>query len=186
MKKVMYSSLAVCLVAAISVGVIFAGSGCTITEDQAKVIANQAGKYATLGWIMIENPTLEVKTAVKNIVVIIKDSAESVSVDKTYTEVLLPIIIKDVISEIPAKLQTICMAGTITILGGLDVMFAYHPDWKQDSQKAIALVGEFCDGVSEALTLDESSPVYQAAMKSAMIRSKLNSNKKEFIASFQK
>lgn len=186
MKKVIFGvSTAVIVAAIIGTSCMFS-TGCSINPDTAKVVAYQAGKYTVLGWFIVDNPTPEVKATVKTIVSTIKDSAALVSPDKTYLEVILPIIMKDVIPKVPINLQPICTAGAISVLGGLDMLFAYKPEWKQDVQKAVVLVGEYCRGADESLSMSDNDPIYKAVVKASVERTKLNVDQRGYIKSFQK
>jgi len=151
--------------------------GCTIKDEaQMKAIANQAGLFSAVGWIAIDNPDEAVKTSVKDIVILIADKAIKVEDGETYTEVLYGDIVKYINDKVEVQYRPLAKAGSLALLGGIDMMFAANPNWKEDETIVINIVQSFCDGAKNGLSMAADHPVIKAANTSATLRAELNLN----------
>lgn len=173
----MRKSLSIVLASVIGASLIF--TGCTLNESQTKQIAYQAGIFTTLGWFAIDNPPLVVKDQVKDIIVLVSSNAVKVGTERTYSEVLLPIVETYIVSNIQPNIRPLVYAGSMSILGGMDIMFAGQPEWKKNTDLSISIVNSFGQGALHALSLSENSPENIAA-------SRLATRRGEFIAEIQR
>lgn len=135
-------------------------SGCNLTEAQIKVISQNAGLGAAVTWIAYDNPTPEVKAVVKTTLDIIATKAGEVQLGKTYTEIIYPEIETVVQSGIiDDQYKPIVLAGSLAMLNGIDMLFALHPEWKIQQEKAVAIVNSFILGAKQGLSLSDRDPV---------------------------
>ena len=169
MKKLVTS--AVVLLTAI--GVCMSMSGCKVTPEQGKVIAQNAGLYSAVVWIAVDNPTSNQIVEVKGIIGEIKDKAKSVEAGKTYMEVLYPELVKVIDEKVIPQDRPLCKAAAMTLLNGLDTMFALHPEWKANQDLAIDMVSAYVDGAETGLSISESSDVMKQARATSVARAKI-------------
>jgi len=147
-------------------------TGCTITPEQGKVIAQNAGIYSAVLWISIDNPTPDQIGSVKGLLNIIKDNASKVQQGKTYMEVLYPEMIKIIDEKVKPQDRPLCNAAGMTLLNGLDTLFALHPEWKASQDLALSIVNSYVDGAKAGLSMQETSPVMMQARATATARAK--------------
>jgi hypothetical protein len=152
-------------------------TGCSPSESQMKVIAQQAGLFAAASWIAVDNPDPETKEAVKQVVTLIAENAGSVEEGKTYSEVLYPVVDVYITKNIAANKQPLARAGAVAILGSIDMLFAANPEWAQNQSTAVAIVQAFCTGAKSGLAMSASDPVIKAAVRSAGLRAGLKLNR---------
>jgi len=151
--------------------------GCTINDEaQMKAIANQAGLFSAVGWIAIDNPSVEIKTAVKGVVTLIAEKAIKLEDGETYTEVLYPDVIKYIDEKMEEKDRPLAKAGSLALLSGIDILFAVNPKWKEDQTIVVNVIQSFCDGANTGLSMSSDDPVIKAAKASAALRSELKLN----------
>lgn len=167
MKKVLASIIGIgCIM-----GVIV---GCKITPEAMKIIARNAGLGAAVTWIAYDNPTIPEKVAVVGVLDIIKANATNVISGLTYSEVLYPEIEKYVHSgKVPAQYIPAVLAGSYAVLGGIDMLFAIHPEYKEKQDLALSTVNCFVDGAKHGLSLTEKDPVIVQAKKMSGTRAKI-------------
>jgi hypothetical protein len=148
--------------------------GCTITPEAMKVIAQNAGLGAAVTWIAYDNPTTAEKVAVVGVLDIIKDNATNVIAGVTYSEVLYPEIEKYAHSgKVPVQYIPAVLAGSYAVLGGIDMLFAMHPEYKKDQNLALSTVTCFVDGAKHGLSLTDRDPVIIQAKKMSGARAKI-------------
>lgn len=151
-------------------------SGCNVKPEQIKVIAQQAGLFSAVGWIAADNPDQATIETVKGILVVIEDKAADVEGGATYTEVVYPEVAKIIDSDkVPAQYRPACKAASITLLGGLDMLFAANPEWKEKQDVAIGVVDAFIFGAKSGLSLSKDSEIIKAARGTASMRAKVYS-----------
>lgn len=165
MKRVIFAVLG--LVLAISL------NGCSITPDQAKVIAQQAGMFSAVGWIAVDNPSTDAVVAVSAVVDIIKEKAKDIQTGKTYTEVVYPEVVKVIDTKVKEQYRPLAKAASLSFLGSIDLLFALHPEWKADQDTALGIVNAFMDGVKAGLGLRADHPAIQQARKTASARARV-------------
>jgi len=165
MKKI-YVGIMTMLVAVSLLGL----TACKVTPDQVKAIANAVGLFSAVTWIAIDNPPQVAKTAVIEILGVIADKASSVKAGQTYTEVLYPELVKIIDADVPVQYRPLCKAGTAMLLGQLDLLFAAHPDWKQDQDIALDVTIEFCKGAEQGLSLAETDLIIIQAKRNSVMR----------------
>jgi hypothetical protein len=152
-------------------------SGCKPqTEAQIKAIAQQAGMFSAVGWIAIDNPTPEIKSAVKGALVVISENVTSIEAGKTYTEVLYPIVIQYVVENVDSQYGPLTKAGAISLLGGIDMLFAANPEIRNQEGLAIDVIQAFSLGAEAGLSMSNDDAIMKAALQSAALRTSLRLN----------
>ena len=146
-------------------------SGCTMNTEQAKIIANQAGLYSAVTWVAVDNPTNEVKVAVVNVLKMISENTSTVNTNQSYSDVMYPLVMKYLNTKnYPAQYKPLVMVGTSTLLGGIDMLFASNPQWKENATISTALVNSFCTGAINGLSMSETNPMMKSARKTHTMR----------------
>lgn len=177
MKK-LASLVSICLVISV-LGMASIISGCKITPEQGKIIAQNAGLYSAVIWIATENPTADQKTAVSSVLDVIKTDAGNVKTGQTYMVVLYPEVEKVINAEVKEQDRPLCKAAAITLLNGIDTMFAMHPDWQTQQDLAIDMVSAFVDGAKSGLIMTDKDPIIMQAKQAAQARARVLSGDKK-------
>jgi len=172
MKKVMAGVVGGIVVCGLALSVSMS-CGCKVTPDQGKVIAKNAGLYSSVIWIAIDNPNTNQILEVKDILSIVKTNTTKIEKGQTYMEVVYPEVVKIIDVKVPAQDRPLCKVASMTLLNGIDILFAMHPDWEKDQVVAIEIVNSYIDGANEGLSMNESSRVMKQARASANSRAKL-------------
>ena len=169
MKKISskYWVLFVTLIAAITI------TGCKLTPEQVKTIAQQTGLFAAVGWIAADNPTAIQIDAVKGIVDIIQKKSDAIVAGKTFTEVVYPEVEKIINTDFEPQMRPLAKACALSLLGSIDMLFALHPEWKADEDLAMGTVKSFCLGAKNGFNLDASHPAMVQARTTATLRAKV-------------
>jgi len=165
--KLLTSASALC---AILIATLAFVPGCQLTPEQSKTIAQQTGLFAAVGWIAADNPTAEEIAAVETIVDTIVTKADDVTAGKTYTEVVYPELVKVINQMLEPQYKPLAKAASLSLLGSIDMMFALHPEWKEDEALAIDLVKAFVTGAKQGLGLDSAHPAMKRARETAAMR----------------
>jgi len=152
-------------------------TGCDLTDAQIKVISQQAGLFSAVGWIAVDNPNPGTRDAVTAVVTLIGENADKVEGGKTYTEVLYPIVLTYVAANVEPHHRPLTKAGSVAILGGIDILFASNPEWSQREGLVVDIAQAFCLGATAGLAMAEDDPVMQAAVQSATLRTGLKLKK---------
>jgi len=152
-------------------------SGCDLNDAQIKTISNQAGLFASVGWIAMDNPDAPTKEAVKDIISVIRTNAGQVTEGKTYTEVLYPWVLKYIVEKVEPQYRPLSKAGSLAMLGGIDMLFAANPEWAKDQKLVTDIVTAFCNGATNGLSLSADDPVIKSATRSAKMRAGLQLHK---------
>jgi len=165
------------VMAAVAAGiVIVAGmflSGCTITPEQSKAIAQNAGIYSAVIWISVDNPTALQIAEVKTVLDVINEKAKDVKAGQTFTEVIYPELVKVIDIKLPVSDRPLAKAASLTILNGLDTLFAMHPEWTATSGLILDIVNAYVTGAKLGLGMDEKNPVMIQARSNASARARL-------------
>jgi len=148
-------------------------SGCKLTPEQIKVIAQNAGLFSAVGWIAYDNPSVDAIESVKSILVVIRDKAGDVEAGKTYTEVIYPELIKVINEKVVEKDRPLCKAASLTLLNGIDTLFAMHPEWKKSQDIAVGVVEAYIFGAENGLSMSEDHPVRMRARNIANKRARI-------------
>ena len=166
MRKVLVGLVAV--IAAIGV---LAG-GCTLSPETIPIVAQQAGLYSAVGWIALDNPTSNEVSAVKSVLEVIEEKAADVQGGGTYTAIVYPEVVKFIDKDLQEQYRPIARAGALSILGGIDMLFATHPEWKEDQDLVVKILDAFILGAKAGLGMSASDPIMLQAMANAEIREK--------------
>lgn len=161
------------ITAVVLMAVCFGMTSCKITPEQTKVIAQNAGMFAAVGWIAYDNPDEAAIESVKSILDTIREKAIDVEAGKTYTEVIYPELVKVIDEKVAEKDRPLCKAASLTLLNGLDTLFAMYPEWKESQDIAIGVVEAFVLGAKNGLSLGEDHEVIKQARDSASRRARI-------------
>ena len=155
------------------VGISLLCTGCDIKPEQIKVISQNAGLFSAVGWIAVDNPDSNAVESVKIILVTIEEKSADVQAGATYTEVVYPEVVKVIDEKVEVQYRPVCKAGALSLLGGIDILFATHPEWKADQDLAIEVVNAFILGAKAGLSMKEGDPVMIQARVTATKRAKV-------------
>ena len=147
--------------------------GCDFKPEQIKAIAQQTGTFAAVGWIAADNPTPEQVKAVKGVVELIEKKSDDIVAGKTYTEVVYPELEELIDKDFEPQMRPLAKASALSLLGALDMMFAIHPEWREDEDQAMGIVKSFCLGAKAGFSLDASHPAMIQARATAKLRAKV-------------
>jgi len=163
----------VAVVAAVVLMGTLLGAGCKIDPSTVPVIAQSAGLFSAVGWIAIDNPTGKEIAAVKSTLDIIEEKAADVTGGATYTEVIYPEVAKFIDKDLAEQYRPIAKAGAVSLLGGIDLLFASHPEWKKDQETVIKVVDGFIFGAKSGLGMKESHPLMKQARANSAARARI-------------
>ena len=155
-----------------AVGVLFM-PGCKLTPEQVKTIAQNAGLFAAVSWIAYDNPDASAIESVKSVLDVIKEKAIDVEAGKTYTEVVYPEIVKVIDAKVKPQDRPLCKAAVLSLLNGIDMLFAMHPEWKESQDIAIGVVEAFVLGANNGLSMNEDHQVMKNARSTAVQRARI-------------
>jgi hypothetical protein len=170
MKKTIVSVVSV--VAAVVISCLFT-SGCKLEPEQVSVIAQSAGLFSAVGWIAVDNPDEVAIESVKTILITIELKAADVQAGSTYTAAVYPEVEKVITNDVPAQYQPICKAGAISLLGGLDLLFAANPTWRESQDVALSVVDAFILGAKNGLGMSENHELMKVARAQANARARV-------------
>jgi len=128
------------LLSLVLIGAVFV-AGCDIKPEQVKVIAQNVGLFSAVGWIAYDNP-----------------------------EVVYPELVKIIDKDVEEQYRPVCKAASLSLLGGIDLLFATHPEWKEDQDLAIQVVDAFILGAKNGLSLKADDPRLLQAKETASKR----------------
>ena len=155
----------------IAIGVL--AGGCTISPETIPIVAQQAGLYSSVGWIALDNPTADEISAVRSVLEVIEEKAADVQGGGTYTAIVYPEVVKAIDKDLEEQYRPIAKAGALSILGGIDMLFATHPEWKEDQDLVVKIVDAFILGAKTGLGMKESHPVMIQARSTASKRARI-------------
>ncbi len=157
---------------ALLVSSLFLG-GCKLTPEQSKVMAQNAGTYSAVIWIAVDNPSVTQIEEVKSVLDVIKEKASAVKAGQTFTEVIYPELVKVIDTKVPVQDRPLVKVASLSILNGLDTLFAMNPEWKTPEDMALDIVNAYVDGAKLGLSMQETSAVMKQARASANTRARL-------------
>jgi len=170
MKKVVATGMVVLMMLS---ALVFT-SGCNkLTPEQIKVIAQNAGLFSAVGWIAYDNPDASAIESVISILDTIKSKCAQVEAGKTYTEVVYPELVKIIEKDVKEQDRPLCKAAALTLLNGIDTLFAMHPEWKVDQDVAIGVVNSFILGAKNGLSLSEDDAIIKQARSLSAHRARI-------------
>jgi hypothetical protein len=154
--------------------------GCKLEQDQIKVIAQNSGLAAAVTWIAYDDPGQKEKDILTKALDVIKDNASNVQSGKTYLEVLYPMVFEYVNSEdFEARFVPMALAGSLSILNGIDILFATNPKLKEQENVTIEIVNSFINGAKMGLGMARQDPVIRTASELTVRREVI---RRQFIA----
>ena len=150
---------------ACAVGLTMVLVGCKMSPSQIAATSQSAGTAVTIVWIAYDNPSVAQKEGLSLVLSTVRTNIGIVGTN-TYVSVLYPKVqaYVDASTNIPAIDKPLIDAGALAILGGIDMLFAGHPDWKKDTQQVGVYVGAFITGANIALALPENDPQIVSAI----------------------
>jgi len=152
--------------------------GCKLTDSQAKVVAQNAGLAASVTWMAYDDPSVEERQLVKEVMEIVKGVTADTSNGQTYTEVLYPLIEAHVdksVAEgkIKPNERPLVLAGSLALLNGIDLLFATNPDWGDNHKLAKEVVVSFIRGAESGLGLAEDDQRLVNARNARTVRKRV-------------
>lgn len=154
-KKYITASIASCFLA-----VSLLMTGCNLSDDQIKVVAQNAGLAASITWIAYDNPDNTAKGLLGEALSVVKTNIVSIQEGKTYMESLYPQVEIFVRSDsVPDQYEPLVLAGSMASLNALDLLFLTNPEWKSREQLTLGVVNSFIFGVKNGLGLDGNDPL---------------------------
>ena len=147
-------------------------SASSCQPEQVKVVAQNAGLFSAVGWIAYDNPSTNEVAAVEGILVVIEENAADVQAGATYVEVIFPELLKVIKTDIKPQYRPLCKAGGLSLLSGIDMLFAANPEWREEQDKAISVVNAFLLGAKHGLNMAEDDPVMVEARRAATHRAR--------------
>jgi hypothetical protein len=146
--------------------------GCRINPENAHIISRSAGIGAAVTWIAYDSPDNAEKLIVKDTLSLVQENLHMVSEGDTYTEVIYPIIVEFTKNDkIEERYIPLVLAGSMSILNGIDILFATNPEWKTKSDFALKTANAFFDGAKVGLSFGEDSPAIVQARNMSRSRS---------------
>ena len=142
----------------------------TDDETQIKAIAQQAGLWAAVGWIALDNPTTEQIVVVRELMTEVESASTNVVAGKTYTEVVYPVLQDYIDESVDPQYRPLAKTGVLSALNGLDLLFVTQPEWRENEQLAHKVVQAFILGARNGLSLQASDPIMQQARKTGATR----------------
>jgi hypothetical protein len=122
----------------------------TITVDEMKDLAFQAGQIASLTYLAIQKPSKEdaakIKVVIDFVTKTVTDWPEGGF--KSMIPALNTLIDKEVPIEKNKALNLLCKNLGETLLTELDRLFAKHPEWQKKGSEVANIVGSFTAGAS--------------------------------------
>ena len=153
--------------------------GCTLTQVQTS--AQVAGNGVAVGWIAAKDPDTNTLVVVSSLLEDINENAGLVGAGATYTAVVYPILLETINTSVDDRYKPLAMSASITILGGIDMLFAANPEWKEQEAKSLAIVQSFIFGAQSGLAMAIPSGARAldnaVAVAFANMRDKLRENK---------
>jgi hypothetical protein len=154
--KVFSRSLMACAMAIL----LFAATGCTKppppTPEQIKKMCYTGGEVAALTWVAADQPTADEINACKVVVGLVSLNCKG-WIEGGFISAL-PSIDEGIAKAFPGTderavaLRRLSHLLAVELLTQLDILFAQHPDWKQQGDLISGYVSAFCDGALEGLS----------------------------------
>jgi len=153
--------------------IVLGFSGCTLNEGQVKTIAQSSGTAAAVVWIASESPDRITMSLVVDLLNTIETNLVAISADKTYTEVLYPIVVQFAkSSSVPDQYEPLIMAGGLATLQSIDVFFVMYPTWKDKAETTKGIVNSFILGAKTGFSLADNDERLVNARKISAARVK--------------
>lgn len=146
------------IIAVVGLSSLFLTS-CKLTPSQIILIAEETGLFSAVGWVAVDNPSMEAKQAVMGILDVINEKASMVETGTTYSVVIYPELVKVIDDKVDSRYRPMCKVASIVLLGQLDLLFASHPEWKEDQAIALGVVKSYVNGAIKGLSLASSDPI---------------------------
>lgn len=150
--------------------IVFGCTSCQLQPEQITTIAENAGLYAAVIWISVDDPDTSLIKAVSSILIEVEAKADEVESGESYAMVLYPDIVEIIDTKIAEKDRGFCKAGVLSLLSGLDTLFIMHPEWQKSQDIALKVVSAFISGAQQGFGLSEDNPVIVQARAVAKIR----------------
>jgi len=155
--KIIAGVLTVC----IAVGSLFTLTAC----DQQTAIYYDAGKYAVIAWLAIDNPSDEVKMLVADSANYIIEHANEYEPGQFFADMFYDKLCEliDEKTELEENVKTYVKAGTLIVLKGLDMLLADNEKIASKTDEAVKVAKAFSEGAMSMLVYKSKSPVLAIA-----------------------
>jgi hypothetical protein len=149
-------------------------AGCKMSPSEINAMSEASGVAATVIWMSYDNPSVEQKTEVSKVLGVVTENIGIVGTN-SYASVFMPKVMAYVAAsqDIPAIDKPLVIAGSLAVFGGIDLLFASHPEWKADTQNVGSYVKSFISGVQTALALPATDSKVMKATENYKARSAL-------------
>jgi len=156
MKKMV--SIVACLVIALSL------TSC-LDDGQVQSVAQTSGIFSAVSWIAADNPNEEEVKAMERVLDVAYEKIGSTQLptNSTYVISIYPFLLEAINTDVEKRYRPLCRAGSITILGGLDLFFTVNIDLKLKDEKARKTAQTFINGAKMGLQLREDDPIMTSA-----------------------
>ncbi len=124
-----------------------------LSWDAVRARAGQAGRIAASGFVILNHPSIEEATAVKQVATIIATNLRSYQAGGFSTA--SPAIDTAIDQAFPASLaQYLPLAHSLASIMTLelDTLFDSHPEWQSQGVDIAGIIASFCEGASASLT----------------------------------
>lgn len=152
----MKSFLSGILVIALAIGTLF-----TMTACEKTAIYRDAGRYAVMAWLAIDNPSDETKAIVSESIDYIIEHANEYKPGKFFSDMFYDKLCELVDSkeEIDDRTKTYVKAGILVVLEGLDMLMADNEKIAAKTDEAVKVAKSFAEGAKSVLSPDNSDAV---------------------------
>lgn len=152
MKKIINSML----VAILAIGTMFTMTGC----DKESVYRD-AGRYAVMAWVAIDNPSDEVKAVVIDSIDYVIEHANEYEPGKFFSDMFYDKLVEiiDGREELDDAVKVYVKAGTLVILEGLDMLMADNEKIAEKADEAVKAAKAFAEGAKSILVPSNSKIV---------------------------
>ena len=143
------------LAACVAVGSLF-----TLTACEKTSVYYDAGKYAVIAWLAIDNPTDEVKMLVADSANYIIEHANEYEPGQFFADMFYDKLVEliDAREELTDNVKTYVKAGTLVVLKGLDMLLADNEKIAEKTDEAVKVAKAFSEGAMSMLVYRTQSP----------------------------
>lgn len=166
-------SIVAMLIGSLLFSCLFLVTGCT--KDEMKMVSYQAGKYSMVAWLSFDNPSVNTKKIMTDIVKVIKNESANIQSNETFSGAfyvkICDLIDKD--EKITELIKPVVKAGALVLLNSIDLFMIDNPKWAKTTEDVVLIANSFCDGAVSILELPETDDIIIQTHKAAKLRARL-------------
>ena len=166
-------SIVMMLIGSLLVSCLFLCTSCT--KDEMEMISYQAGKYSMIAWLSFDNPSVNTKEIMTEVVKVIKTESANIQTNETFSSALY-VKVCDIIDndeKITELIKPVVKAGALVLLNGIDLFMIDNPKWSKTTEDIVLIANSFCSGAISTLELPETNKMIIQTHKAAKLRAKL-------------